>query len=181
MNDEFLNDPKRWFNEANLLKGIADDIYSRFRKEMHDGEPGWAMVHNVFGSELENIGPYGLIGPYKMTIGLAIENMAKGMLIRLNGKFDINRWAITKKGHDLKYLIGDELNLSLSIVEGDVLNDLSAYVEWAGRYPAPKNPKRLQDLLPKGHSWAFRLFDTEDMAHTENLYLRLQSEQKSLK
>jgi len=173
LNDEFLNDPNRWFNEAILLKNIADDIYLKFGKEIHDGERGRILVHSVMSDKPEIVGPYGLIGPCKMMIGLALENIVKGLLVKREGKF-LREW-IGINGHDLKRLITDLLDFSVSDIEKDLLKDLSSYVHWAGRYPAPKSSNAFKDLLPKGHLWAFSNFDLEDMARIENLYIRLEA------
>jgi hypothetical protein len=172
IHDEYLNDQRRWFNESSRLKRIADSTYSMFRKDIHDGENDWAITSSVLDSELGNVGHYELIGPYKMLIGLAIENLIKCILIKKFGSFDIYKWASGPKGHNLLYL-SSEAKLSISEIETEILRDLTLHIEWAGRYPAPKNYQKIKDLLPKGHTWMFSTFNLEEFGFTERLYLRL--------
>jgi hypothetical protein len=78
--------------------------------------------------------------------GLALENLAKGLVIRREG---LDGAALPKglsKHETRRYL--DRAKVDLSTAEQKLVSRLEAYVVWAGRYPVPKH--RLIDMGTRG-------------------------------
>jgi hypothetical protein len=84
---------------------------------------------------------------YMLLAGLAIENLAKAMLV------EGSPTPVTKKGvlvrrllsHDLVKLF-DQTGLTFTADEIDLAERLQVFVQWAGRYPLPV---RVDDQLPR--------------------------------
>jgi hypothetical protein len=68
--------------------------------------------------------------------GLALENLAKGLVIRREGLSGRGLGSLDKH-ETLSYLTRAKVRLSNS--ERKLVRRLEAYVLWAGRYPVPKN------------------------------------------
>lgn len=78
-------------------------------------------------------------GVYLMLAAYALENYFKGALVAMYkwSAADIKAKLPSElKSHDLKSL-AEPLKLPLSVEEIDLLERLSAYSTWAGRYPVP--------------------------------------------
>lgn len=80
---------------------------------------------------------------YKFLVGLAIENLAKGIIMARDPKRAAGRklreWG--KGGHDLPSLV-DTAGVSVSDDERRLLSQLSRYVRGAGRYPVAKDVEK---------------------------------------
>jgi hypothetical protein len=74
--------------------------------------------------------------------GLALENLAKGLVIRREG---LDGAALPKglSSHETRRYL-DRAKVELSAAEQKLVSRLEAYVVWAGRYPVPKH--RLIDM-----------------------------------
>ncbi len=86
-------------------------------------------------------------GTALMLYGLAVENLLKAGLAH-QGKAATASGAFGLKSHVLLSL-GEQLGLSLSTIEAELLERLEAFVSWAGRYPMPLVA---QDLYPRSFS-----------------------------
>ena len=84
---------------------------------------------------------------YMMLTGFALENAVKALLVK-------NRPELVKRGkrlrwpddgHNLRSLF-DEARVSFSATEGDLLDRLTEFVRWRGRYPSPLGA---EDLMPR--------------------------------
>jgi len=87
---------------------------------------------------------FGLMLVAMMLAGLAIEVLAKALLVRENPRLIVyGKW----KGstHNLVSLVA-RTNLPIKPEEREVLSQLSGFVKFAGRYPIPT---RSEDLTPK--------------------------------
>jgi hypothetical protein len=72
--------------------------------------------------------------------GLSLENLIKGILIGRNpsvvnsNSLDIKLLSKSKGGHDLSKLM-QKASIELSLEEFDVVERLTKFVVWAGKYP----------------------------------------------
>lgn len=86
---------------------------------------------------------------YSMLAGLALENLAKGVIIKktpeLVGPTSLASF-LTRGSHRLRPLFA-KAGISVNVDEGAFLDLCSECILWAGRYPVPKtvpaNPKSL--------------------------------------
>jgi len=81
----------------------------------------------------------------KMLFGMSMECLLKGILVILDMGFQKQLWGGTfqreMRGHKLRVLAdsvqGKDATLSISEEEREALDDLTAFIEWLGRYPVP--------------------------------------------
>ncbi len=131
--DAAIESPGSWFNEAMQLKVAAERIDWLFKPLTKDEQTT------------------SLMPTYRFLIGLSFENLIKGILhaqgnkVTENGKF-------TKlfSKHDLGYLVKklDPSKINITEEENNILDELTPYVIWAGRYPLPK---WRNDIIVKSH------------------------------
>lgn len=93
--------------------------------------------------------PYGLTSVALMLSGLAIEVMAKALLVQQNpavvSEFRGN------KGHDLVALVG-RTKIPITRGERAELRHLSGFVTFAGRYPVPTGPEGFTAKLKRARA-----------------------------
>jgi hypothetical protein len=85
-----------------------------------------------------------LVAPFKLLVGLAFENMMKGLFFDdIAKKKGLDPQGGLRREIDTHNLVrlAEVLQLSLNRSERLMLSQLSDYVEFAGRYPAPKRMK----------------------------------------
>jgi hypothetical protein len=131
-------DPDRWYDSALVLKGVAEaigEIRMRAARAFVSGNHG----------EIEQL-TYG--PPFPMLAGLAIENLAKAIVLRRTvrksegGKLP---QGIAGHGKVLDHLA--DAGITLSDAERALARRLAKFVVWAGRYPVPmKAPPGASDL-----------------------------------
>ena len=81
---------------------------------------------------------------YMLLIGLAVENLSKGLCVLKEGAFNKkNEFRFTT--HRLLDLL-DRADVILSDEENDLVERLEQFIIWAGKYPGPLN---YHDLLPR--------------------------------
>lgn len=122
--DLLIDVPGAWLGVADRLKLAADRV---------DLRP--IDFHNPSFEAVE------LVPVQKMLLGLAFENILKGLLVafgrpaRVNGKL-----APALATHRMRDLLDQftAAELVLDSAEQDVLFQLGVYVTWQGRYPIPK-------------------------------------------
>ncbi len=133
-----LNTPGLWISSAqDLLDFIRHAIPPlteawRALSEKTKATPSPVHIHRVFL----------LLAAY------AFENLLKAMIVALAGWRDEDiKGSIPKelKTHDLLFL-ADQARLKLSVDERELLERLSEFAYWRGRYPAPTN---VETLKPK--------------------------------
>lgn len=131
--DAAIESPGSWLTEAMQLKVAAERIDWLFKPLTEDEQAA------------------SLMPTYRFLIGLSFENLIKGILhaqgnkVTENGKF-------TKlfSKHDLGYLVKklDPSKINITEDENNILDELTPYVIWAGRYPLPKG---WNDIIVKMH------------------------------
>ena len=92
------------------------------------------------------------IREYRMLIGLSIENLLKGLIVMVRLESSAHPPLPSDCLNHKLNLIAKRSELSeWNITEDEIqlLQDLSAYIEWAGRYPIPNN---IQNYADASHS-----------------------------
>jgi len=82
----------------------------------------------------------------EMLSGQAIESMAKGIRVRQDPSI-VSESTWTLKSHNLVRLV-EATGLSVDAEERSVLHNLTAFIEWAGKYPIPLTA---EGLTPTAH------------------------------
>jgi len=94
----------------------------------------------------------GLCSVYRMLMGMSMEALLKGILIA-QGKQILDKGKLKNDftTHDLSKLAhsADPSALTFSPDEIKILQNLTPYILWAGKYPMPR---LANDLIVKGHS-----------------------------
>jgi hypothetical protein len=115
-------EPHAWLIEAKQLKRAADLVLPELREIFSVSPQGRPRFEDAK-----------LFNSYMLLAGLALENLAKGILVKRNpGVVTQDKFIL--KGHDLQQLAQQVLS-TLSKNELDILNRLTEFVTWAGRYP----------------------------------------------
>jgi len=108
------------------------------------------------GSELKDHQDSQLIGVYFLLIGYAIENLLKGNLLVQHPEY----FKPDKKMTDIKTHKLTELciwcNISLMEEEIVLLNKLTRYVEWQGKYPIPLELDEMFPIKKDDGTWETR-------------------------
>jgi hypothetical protein len=109
---------------------------------------------------------------YAMLIGYSIECALKGLWIKAGNKIVKDGGYVGVKGvgdHEVGQL-AQLVDPSLSAVELDVLNRLSAFIRFAGRYPIPKTAQEMTPVsVPGRGKQAKSFFSKEDFGTAERL------------
>lgn len=137
--------PTIWVLEARRLKLAADLLFNTYHSDLEKLAEGASPL------DLENLE---LAGPATLLYGFALENALKAIAIQQDGEAIQNgrlrKWP--GSGHDL-IQIAKLSNQQLSEDETDILNRLSQFSIWAGRYPLPRTPDEMglvQLAVPDG-------------------------------
>src|SRR5262249_51301661 len=83
-------------------------------------------------------------GVCAMLCGLMLENLFKAVLVSRTGAFN-TKGEFVHKTHDL-VVLANLVGLKLSEDESWLLERLTSFVEWSGRYPVPLS---VEPLLPR--------------------------------
>lgn len=116
-------DPAAWFTVGYTLHYASNVLWTSLRPALK----AWD-AHGAPQDKHELA--LRLRGPFALLAGLAIENMLKGAVQEVTPRAE--RQLV--QGHDLIKL-AKRLGLSLSSEESDLLERLTRFVKWAGRYP----------------------------------------------
>jgi len=125
-----------WFEDARNLRYVADRLWppvGQFFEKAdayvaeHGGSPSPELM-------LEARGALRFTGPYVLLAGLAIENVAKGLVVQREDPVQGDRLAGWFMTHDVHALLV-RASIPLSDNETHTCAVLRAYVEWAGKYP----------------------------------------------
>jgi hypothetical protein len=181
--DALVRTPESWQQSARQLKRGADLLYSaskaasrrevkRISRAFKNGDLGYITKPRT-GRELIRMVDTELTSVYCMLIGLALENLTKGILIarhpnylNAKGEFKFNR-------HDLKSYF-EECRIRLGPSDKDALLTLYEHVVWAGRYPTPLKPSKHRPRKASDGTWLWPGQGIMDDEHDtiESLYER---------
>lgn len=146
--------PLLWMVTAYRLKRAADHLYAisevarnkdleRTMAELSAGKDGIASPEPLSNEDEINLHTdMDQISTYFMLTGLAIENIAKGILVVRNPSLVDDEGEFKLSTHNLAYCV-EQCGLDLSVRDKEVLDALKEYVVWAGRYPG-----RVKVFLP---------------------------------
>jgi hypothetical protein len=167
--DEFLrvaNSTFYWLQSAHALDVCAEEI-----GEQHMKSISAAIVGGVRGDTtldaIKHLAGSGQV--FLMLGGLAIENLAKGLLIH-SDKVKVTRGQITRAdllGHGAKDLL-TRAGVTLSAKETEFVARLDKAVLWSGRYPMPTRAENF--VVERAHGTL--LSDLDDF---RSLYQRVRS------
>ena len=135
-----LDNEAIWYGQAENLKAAADEIC--WLDENHEDR---SKAHHL-GNTLKF-----LIGTYRMLLGLAFENLLKGLLIAQGvSAGEDGKLFESFTTHKINQLLAklDTAKFPLNKEERKLLMELEEHVLWGGRYPLPK---KYEDLHLPGH------------------------------
>jgi hypothetical protein len=130
--DAAINSPWPWLRFAESLMQAARRL-DWTKESLSEQTPGQFLI-------------------YRFLIGLAMENLLKGIVIAHGYQaYDGNKLESKFASHKLKNLarVLDATKLTLSSLELKVLDGLEPFIIWAGRYPISKTKA---DQCIRGHS-----------------------------
>ncbi|CAM3126959.1 hypothetical protein PASE110613_17685 [Paenibacillus sediminis] len=156
---EVINNPNAWIYKSKELKESADTLLDSILLEnkrvriIASLNPGKVMVSKSNYST------------YYLLISFAIENILKGIYV-LNNNFKLdNDYRIRPRlGHNL-LSISNNLYINLSLEEEQILNKLTHYLIWEGRYPTPMNAMDFQ--------YTFETLLDQDIERINEIYKKL--------
>ncbi len=182
---EVISNPWSWFFTADMLYQNADGLYelynryfdieweymqkSRLYREK-DYELDWEQLVELGTLPPHQPSAYSVVPVYMMLMGMAIENMVKGITVarKLKANPQISENASLKslgiRGHTAPDLI-KALGIELTDIEHSLLKDANEHLVWSGRYAAPADegkeilPKTIMDLDP-AEIEEYKIFDT---------------------
>lgn len=167
-----LTEPRLWVHSAQSLFLAASLLHEKVE------EFGNILQGKIECDEENRLSHPGLYvhQTFMLLIGLALENVIKGLCVKKEGAFDKNK-KFKFTSHRLLDLI-KKTGISISKQENDLLERLEVFIYWAGKYPSPLNYK---DLLPRtssnGKGWSpLTIMLGSDYDVASGLYERLASE-----
>jgi hypothetical protein len=123
-------EPGSWLSQATTLSRAAALVYDDLDEAIRDRRLAQPA------SRERRL----LMGPFMLLSGMAIENLLKSVLIlrdpsiATNTAILKNKWPGRKDGHGLEQM-AEDVALSLSAKERQLLKRLEIFVRWGGRYP----------------------------------------------
>jgi hypothetical protein len=147
--------PLLWLVTAYRLKRAADHLFAvsevarnkfleRTMAEHRARKKGMTLPEPLSNEDEINLHTdMDQISTYFMLTGLAIENIAKGILVVRDPDLVSDEGEFKLNTHNLAYCV-EQCGLVLSVREKEVLNALKEFIVWAGRYPG-----RVKVFLPK--------------------------------
>lgn len=122
-------DPFSWLSQAQEMKTVADTILPLLQREL--------TIPPTFPETQRKRLAY--VGSYMLFIGLAFENLIKGILIGQNPTLvtreKIESGILGRNGHGIAE--GASRIIRLRQQEFQLLERVEEYLFWAGRYPLP--------------------------------------------
>lgn len=116
-----------------------------------------------------------VLGAYVMIAGLAIENLLKGILVMRYQHLDIKVFMEAIRGHDLNLLARDA-GLGVDQRDSFLLEKVTSYTIWAGKYPAPLGFDEFVPCdYPDGGWGPVTVIAMSDSVRIQSLFNRLES------
>jgi hypothetical protein len=166
--DKAAADPWKWRSVALSLLFAADALWNRVRRALTE-------LDKVGRSKLSDTSDIGLRlrGPFFLLAGLAVENFLKAIIVKrllAGGKpvTEADVLVIFRGKHDLTVL-SQRADVKLTPAERELLERLSTFVNWAGRYPVP---------IKKVNAQKSRVTRSDDFGRVSLFMGRLESEFK---
>lgn len=141
--EETANADLLWLFRADALKRAGDIIHpfyeqasGQFMELLRGGAGERASTtdpQSVADEQASLLRKMRLGEVWYLLLGLAIEDLAKGILVSKYGALDSNK-RFKHRGHNLSLLV-EQCGVDLTQEDRDVLESLKKYVAWKGRYP----------------------------------------------
>lgn len=155
--------PHSWVAEAENLREAADILWDSYRRTWKIFER-FLKTRSFSGKRELVLRRIGLFKVAFLTLGLATENLLKAIV--LSGREGAIGMAAGKlkwpgKGHNQRAL-AHAAGISFAEDDLNLLDELTAFVEWAGRYPLPLKESDLDRVRAgDGNRWekACSVFD----------------------
>lgn len=162
-----LKSPAAWALSARRLRQAARvlwDLHQKDLKGLIDGQRISTLAH------LETA-PVAL-----MLEGLAVENLAKGALVRAKPPSESRSLPSELNHHKVGQLL-KKAGVSLAPEEMALIERLERFVVWAGRYPVPKTVEGTATVPPGGRvrNMPSNLWFSSDVDNAERLCQKLES------
>ncbi len=167
-----LREPKLWIYHAEALRRTAEVVWEAFRA---------AKFKNLDELEAEALAEANrwidirLDRPFLMLAGLAIEALSKALYLKKHSTTNWTTDTLKEKiaSHNSLHLL-DQCGVPLDDSDRDLIERLTDFVEWAGRYPAPFNAERYTRTLSDNSSISsYGLHGGVDPAQWLDLYYRI--------
>jgi len=162
---EVISNPWRWFHTAEMLYENADALYGLYNEDLaqqreymekvlereNNQKLGKSFYNNTEPVDYPHIPhkppTYTIIPVFMMLMGMAIEDMAKGITVGRKLKEDhtiADRATLVILGinkHNAPDLIKD-WDITKNEIQKAILNDANEFLIWSGRYPGPSNENK---------------------------------------
>ena len=168
------SDPDRWWATGADLLAAAALIWPQVSRGLD--RVGFTIVKSLRPEQAAQIyEPLRYRGPFFLLAGLAVENCLKAVIVgrmkRSNETLAAILATVVGGQHRLLPLCA-KANIALADRERELLNRLTMYVQWAGRYPVATTKKRtVGELATK----------VDDLENVHAFLGRVGQEYKSLK
>ena len=128
--------PVFWALSSRSLKSSGDQLFEIYLA---------ALIRLMDGEQLDESAGLGSVGPATLLYGLSLENILKAIIIKRSGS-PLDRGRLNRRwrrdSHNLVKLM-DRAGIAADDQERDLAKRLSAFVEWAGRYPIPTSDRKM--------------------------------------
>lgn len=143
--------PEHWFDYARELKDASIELWNSHKN-----------VSIIYSTHDEGNYARKLYSrTYFLLMGLAIENLFKGILISEKPEY-IQNGQIDKEissGHNLEFLLDKVKSLKFSDKEIEICKTLSQVIPYWGKYPIPKNFNKLESEIFMTEEWFEELLE----------------------
>ncbi|PYO00675.1 MAG: hypothetical protein DMD91_10000 [Candidatus Rokuibacteriota bacterium] len=124
--EEAATTPQSWLNLADDLRRAAEAVWAPFEDALpRPGRPSRAKSS-----------PFGYGAVFLMLAGLAIENLAKGLVVQRKPPEIKDGKAVGIAGHGILARLKSAA-VPLTNQDREFIRRLEMFVSWAGRYPIP--------------------------------------------
>jgi len=177
MHEKTLNEPfsRSWWREQFQRQAIQPRTWELKAAELeYAAEVLWNQQLTDFPLQLSaKVAPPASIGVALMLYGLAIENLAKAVIVASGSPLD-NKGRISFKVHKLAELVR-QARLRMTMKDEFFLHRLTEFVEWAGRYPVPLSFQKMQPFRWPDGSFgpAYSSMSGSDIEHARKIIQRL--------
>ena len=181
--------PGTWKLTSRNLKRAADRLYDFYhdatlrdiRRSIEEVQSGQKVdgARELKGDELEDFLDGQLISVYFLLMGYAFENLLKATLMLEHPEYFKPNAKMTEiRSHDLVKLCG-RCNISLQLQETNLLEELTIYIEWQGKYPIPLEPEKMWPIKQADGSWKTRgvaFHGRKTQEEVDKLYIKIWNE-----
>lgn len=177
--------PISWKFHAYKFKHAADHLYEMYYAANHriiekmiadiKENPTSNQSRTLEGQELRDFYDSSLIGIYFLLMGYALENLVKAICMIVHPEYFTPNKLTGIKTHNLRELC-TRCSIDLDKDELILLDKLSEYVEWMGKYPIPLELGKMYPKQQSNGTWKHRgeaFHGREAQQEVDELYTKL--------